>query len=82
MLQKITETSIPHQTAADGVQYAVSTKAFAKDDYVTDNDVNEKTEDKEVCVFLYTTYVTLKGGDFLEFLKFIPRKFLRTCGWS
>ena len=51
MLQKIAETSVPHQTAADGVQYAVSTKAATKD---TDNDVNEN---KEVCIsiFNYTT---------------------------
>ena len=55
MLQKITETSVPHQTAADGAQYAVSTKVAAKDDRVTDNDVNENTENKEVCVCILAT---------------------------
>ena len=66
MLQKITETSVPHQTAADGAQYAMSTKAAAKDYRVTDNDVNENTENKEVCVFLSTSYITLKGDSFHE----------------
>ena len=55
MLQKITETSVdsvPHQAAADGVQYAVSTKVATKD---TDNDVNENTDNKEVCISVYTS---------------------------
>ena len=54
MLQKTTETSVPHQAAADGVQYAVSTKAAAKD---TDNDVNENTENKEVCITVYYVHM-------------------------
>ena len=48
----------------------MSTKAAAKDDRATDDDVNQNTENKEVrmyvAMFLYTTcvvtYITLKSG--------------------
>ena len=42
-------TSVPHQTAADGAQYAISTKAAAKDGHVDDNsNMNQKKEDQTV----------------------------------
>ena len=45
----------------------MSTKvAAAKDDHATDNDVNQNTENKEVCMFLYTTYVRSYVHNFKE----------------
>ena len=50
LLQMTVITSVPHQTAADGSQYAVTTKEAAKVGHVNDNDyVNQKGEDQEVC---------------------------------
>ena len=45
----------------------MSTKAAAaKDDHATDNDVNQNTENKEVCMFLYATYVCSYVHNFKE----------------
>jgi len=65
-------TSVPHQTAADGSQYAVTTKEAAKVGHVNDNDyVNQKGEDQEVrmyivtfvctyvCMYIYSSYVMM-----------------------
>jgi len=50
LLQKMAITSVPHQTAADGSQYAVTTKDAAKVGHVNDNgNMNQKGEDQEVC---------------------------------
>ena len=54
--QKIVETSVPHQAAADGVQYAVSTKiATNKDERTTDKHRDKNIKDKTVCTFLFNT---------------------------
>ena len=56
MLQKIVEMSVPHKAAADGVQYAVSTKvAAAKEKRATDDDKSINIEDKTVCVYLFSS---------------------------
>ena len=48
LLQNIAGIHVPHQTASDGAQYAVSTKATTKCDYVTGNDVKSKKEEQQV----------------------------------
>ena len=53
--------TVPHQTAADGVQYAVSTKATTKDDHVSNNDASKQQENQEVqyiyiYIYIYTYY--------------------------
>ena len=48
--------TVPHQTAADGVQYAVSTKATSKDDHVSNNDASKQQENQEVYIRIYCTY--------------------------
>ena len=53
LLQNIAGIHVPHQTASDGAQYAVSTKAPTKHDNVTGNDVNLKKEDKQVAIYNY-----------------------------
>lgn len=45
--------TVPHQTAADGVQYAVSTKATTKDDHVSNNDASKQQENQEVYIYIY-----------------------------
>ena len=50
VLQMIVGMPVPHQTAGDGAQYAVSAKAISKDDHVSNNDVNKQHEDQEVCI--------------------------------
>ena len=69
----------------------MSTKAAAKDDRATDNDVNQNTENKEVrmyvAMFLYTTcvamYITLKSDIVFSFHGFLEdlllKKVLRRC---
>ena len=47
------DTSVPHQSAAGGVEYAVSTKVATKSDRVTGNDVNQQKEDQEVNAYMY-----------------------------
>ena len=53
LLQSIAGIHIPHQTASDGAQYAVSTKATTKHDDVTGNDVNLKKENQQVTIYYY-----------------------------
>ena len=52
---------VPHQTAGDGAQYAVSAKAISKDDHVSNNDVNKQHEDQEVCILcVWYAYITIR----------------------
>ena len=53
VLQNIAGIHVPHQTAADGTQYAVSTKPMTKCDHVTGSDVNLKKEDHQVVIDSY-----------------------------
>ena len=53
LLQNIAGIHVPHQTASDGAQYAVSTKATTKHDHVTGNDVNLKKEDQQVASYYF-----------------------------
>ena len=48
LLQNIAGIHVPHQTASDGVQYALSTKTTTKGDHVTGNDVKSNKEDQQV----------------------------------
>ena len=48
VIQSIASIHVPHQTASDGAQYAVSTKPMTKCDHVTSSDVNLKEEDQQV----------------------------------
>ena len=73
VLQMIVGMPVPHQTTADGAQYAVSAKATTKDDHVNNNDVNKQQEDQEVCIlrmYIWYTYVTI--GDWSSITKDIP----------
>ena len=48
IIQNIAGIHVPHQTAADGAQYAVSNKPTTKYDHVTGSDVNLKKKDHQV----------------------------------
>ena len=46
----IVRMNVPHQTTADGSEYAVSAKVATKDDHVTNDDANKQQEIQEVCM--------------------------------
>ena len=51
VLQMIAGVTVPHQTTADGSQYAVSAKATTtKDNHVGNDDVNKQQENQAVCI--------------------------------
>ena len=72
VLQMIVGMPVPHQTTADGAQYAVSAKATTKDDYVSNNDVNKQQEDQEVCILCTYDILTL----LLRTRVLLPKTFL------
>ena len=54
LLQNIAGIHVPHQTASDGAQYAISAKATAKattkSDRVSGSDENSKKKDQQVAM--------------------------------
>lgn len=52
----ISGVTVPHQTTADGSQYAVSAKATTKDNHVGNDDVNKQQENQEVYAY-YDMYI-------------------------
>ena len=51
-LQNIAGIQVPHQTASDDAQYAVSAKATTKHDRVSGSDENSKKKDQQVASYV------------------------------